>query len=69
MSYKSEKDFGDQENVRPLFTKVVDQAESGLSDPDMDQYPFHEYEYLNRATELHRHSGHFSLIPRSLQEQ
>ena len=63
------------ENVRPLFTKIVDQAETGLSDQEgkaysyLEKNPFDDTDYLRKVTEHHRHSGHFSLIPRNLQDQ
>lgn len=70
--FKSDKD-ADEENIRPLFTKIVDQNETGLSDQDANAYlernPFDDNDYLRKVTELHRANGHSSLIPRTLQEQ
>lgn len=70
--FKPFKD-ADEENIRPLFTKIVDQHETGLSDQDAHAYlernPFDDNDYLRRVTELHRANGHSSLIPRALQDQ
>lgn len=62
------------ENIRPLFTKIVDEAEFKENDmsseyEEIERNPFNDSAYLKKITDHHRESGHFSLIPRALQEQ